>query len=63
MMPDTCPNVPDDILHPRNTWADKDKYDITAASLALKFNNNFKKFADYANEEILAGAPKATEKV
>ncbi|MGB0178406.1 MAG: phosphoenolpyruvate carboxykinase (ATP), partial [Owenweeksia sp.] len=63
MMPDSCPNVPDDILHPRNTWADKDKYDKTASSLAQKFNNNFQKFAEYANEEILSGAPKVTEKV
>ncbi|HBF18938.1 MAG TPA: phosphoenolpyruvate carboxykinase (ATP), partial [Cryomorphaceae bacterium] len=63
MMPDSCPNVPEEILHPRNTWSDKDKYDKTALSLAQKFNNNFTKFAEYANEEILAGAPKAAEKV
>ncbi|SMB98935.1 phosphoenolpyruvate carboxykinase (ATP) [Hymenobacter roseosalivarius DSM 11622] len=58
-VPATVPNVPADILDPRNTWADKEAYDKTAASLAEKFVSNFKKYADFANEEILAGAPKA----
>jgi phosphoenolpyruvate carboxykinase (ATP) len=53
------PGVPTEILDPRNTWADKEAYDKTAASLADKFVTNFKKYAEYANEEILAGAPKA----
>ncbi len=57
MMPETCPNVPNEILHPRNMWHDKKEYDKTANELAKKFINNFEKFADYAyaNEEILGG--------
>jgi phosphoenolpyruvate carboxykinase (ATP) len=47
-----------DILIPRNTWADKDAYDNQAKELAEMFVNNFKKYADKANEEILASAPK-----
>ena len=57
MVPGAVPGVPTEILDPRNTWADKDAYDRTANSLAEKFVNNFKKYAEYANEEILAGAP------
>ncbi|SHJ24655.1 phosphoenolpyruvate carboxykinase (ATP) [Hymenobacter daecheongensis DSM 21074] len=57
-VPATVPNVPTEILDPRNTWADKEAYDKTASSLADKFVANFKKYADFANEEILAGAPK-----
>lgn len=57
-VPASVPNVPTEILDPRNTWADKEAYDKTAASLAEKFVSNFKKYADFANEEILAGAPK-----
>jgi phosphoenolpyruvate carboxykinase (ATP) len=57
-VPGAVPGVPTEILDPRNTWADKAAYDKTAASLAEKFVQNFKKYADYANEEILAGAPK-----
>jgi phosphoenolpyruvate carboxykinase (ATP) len=62
-MPNSCPNVPGEVLHPKNTWADKAAYDKTANELARKFNKNFEKFSDYANEEILAGAPKVVEKV
>lgn len=62
-MPTECPNVPQEILFPRNTWADKNAYDETANKLAEKFNKNFEKFADNASEEILAGAPKVTGKV
>jgi phosphoenolpyruvate carboxykinase (ATP) len=50
--------VPNEILNPRNTWADKDAYDQKAHQLAAAFLNNFEKFADYASEEILAGAPR-----
>ncbi len=63
MMPESCPNVPTEVLSPRNTWSDKEAYDITANTLANKFNDNFEKFAENASDEILAGAPKATAKV
>ena len=56
--PVTCPNVPDELLNPRNTWADKEEYDLQAQKLASKFEKNFEKFAANANEEILAGGPK-----
>jgi phosphoenolpyruvate carboxykinase (ATP) len=57
-MPVSLAGVPAEILDPRNTWSDKEAYDKTAASLAEKFVHNFQKYADFANEEILAGAPK-----
>lgn len=58
-MPDTCPNVPAEILNPRNTWKNKEDYDMKASRLASKFVQNFQKYADFASEEILAGAPHA----
>lgn len=58
-VPQSCPNVPADILNPRNTWNDKDAYDAKANQLANAFVENFRKFEDFANEEIMAGAPKA----
>jgi phosphoenolpyruvate carboxykinase (ATP) len=58
-MPTSCPNVPDEILSPVNTWENKDAYYDKANELAVKFNQNFEKFSDYANDEIMAGAPKA----
>ncbi|WP_439882994.1 phosphoenolpyruvate carboxykinase (ATP) [Pontibacter sp. MBLB2868] len=56
-MPNSCPNVPDNILNPRNTWSDKAEYDAKAADLGSKFVKNFQKYSAFANEEILAGAP------
>lgn len=56
-MPNECPDVPQDILNPKNVWSDKAEYDTKANALAEKFVNNFKKYEDNANEEILAAAP------
>ncbi len=58
-IPQSCPDVPSEILNPRDTWQDKAAYDEKAKYLAKLFNENFAKFADFAGEEILAGAPKA----
>ena len=58
-IPQSCPNVPDEILNPRNTWSDKDLYDEKAVELGQKFKANFKKFEEFANAEIMAGAPLA----
>mgnify|MGYP003109971294 FL=1 len=56
-MPKECPNVPDDVLNPKETWEDKSAYDTKAETLAKSFKTNFEKFEAYANEEILSGAP------
>ena len=57
-IPLSCPNVPADILNPRNTWSDKSAYDAKAAHLAELFVKNFGQFADGVTEDILAAAPK-----
>ena len=62
-MPNECENVPTEILNPKNTWEDKSAYDMKANSLATKFVENFKQFESAANEEIMAGAPKAAAAV
>ena len=56
-MPENCPNVPTELLDPKNTWADKDAYDRQAITLAKKFEENFKAFEDQASPEILKGTP------
>jgi len=58
-MPVTCPNVPSELLNPRNTWADAAEYDAKANHLAELFINNFKQYAEGCSEEILNAAPKA----
>jgi phosphoenolpyruvate carboxykinase (ATP) len=44
-IPTSCPDVPAEILNPRNTWADKDAYDAKARELKGMFEENCKKFA------------------
>ncbi len=56
-IPTTCNGIPDEILNPRNTWADRAAYDEKAKSLAEQFLTNFKKYASGSGEEILAAAP------
>lgn len=57
-MPTECDDVPSEILNPRNTWKDKSAYDLKANELAQAFNNNFNKYSDFANQEMLDSAPK-----
>ena len=59
-MPKSCPNVPSEILNPRQTWADPEAYDQKASVLASYFNDNFETYADYANQEIRDAAPVVT---
>ncbi|MFY8109737.1 MAG: phosphoenolpyruvate carboxykinase (ATP), partial [Bacteroidia bacterium] len=60
-MPTACPNVPVELLNPRNTWSDKAAYDAQANKLANMFVKNFEQFANGVSEEILSAAPKATQ--
>lgn len=54
-VPTSCPNVPSEILIPRNTWQERDAYDIAAKRLAGLFVENFKKFKDIPKEIVEAG--------
>jgi phosphoenolpyruvate carboxykinase (ATP) len=42
--PTSCPDVPGEVLIPRNTWADKEAFDRQAADLAARFKKNFTQF-------------------
>lgn len=57
LQPRSCPGVPSEVLSSRQTWNNDEDYYKTAYKLSDSFRENFKKFEDYANEEILAGAP------
>ncbi|MGD8465096.1 MAG: phosphoenolpyruvate carboxykinase (ATP) [Anaerolineae bacterium] len=50
LVPRSCPHVPDEILSPRDTWADKDAFDQRAQKLAQDFSNYFDKA--YGNKGI-----------
>jgi phosphoenolpyruvate carboxykinase (ATP) len=57
LQPRHCPGVPSEVLSSRRTWNDDENYYKTAYKLSDSFRENFKKYEEYANEEILAGAP------
>jgi len=62
-IPTTCPEVPSEILNPRNTWKDKEAYDAKANDLAKSFVKNFEQYASRASKEILTAAPKVATRV
>ena len=57
-IPKECPNVPEEILNPRNIWADKEVYDKTIIRLAQLFNENNAKFEGLLPEAILNAGPR-----
>lgn len=54
-IPQSCPNIPEEMLNPVNTWNDKVAYEKTAKELAGKFNENFKKYAHMPENIVKAG--------
>jgi phosphoenolpyruvate carboxykinase (ATP) len=54
-IPVSCPDVPPEVLNPRNAWADKEAYDRQAADLAARFQANFQQFD--APEAVRAAGP------
>lgn len=60
-IPMEVPGVPTEVLIPRNTWVDKAAYDQKANELAGKFNANFDKYSEFADEEMRAAAPKVLQ--
>ena len=57
-IPTSCPDVPAELLNPRNAWPDKHAYDAQARLLAKKFEANFAKFD--ALESIRAAGPRVS---
>jgi phosphoenolpyruvate carboxykinase (ATP) len=56
-VPTACPDVPAEVLKPRDTWADKQAYDEKAQHLARLFRQNFEQFADGVTDEVKASGP------
>jgi phosphoenolpyruvate carboxykinase (ATP) len=56
LMPESVPNVPNEILNPKNTWADPVAYDRQAQELAELFVKNFQKI-DSSHPEIIEAGP------
>lgn len=57
--PVSCPDVPAEMLSPKNTWKDKAAFSDTLNKLANQFVKNFNQYAEGTGKEILDAAPKA----
>ena len=57
-IPQACPEVPTEILNPRDTWKDTAAYDIQADQLAAMFRENFEPFAANTPEPIRNAGPR-----
>ncbi len=57
-IPTSCPDVPNAILNPRQTWRNEEEYDKTALKLAQLFKDNFEKFKDKADSSLISAGPK-----
>jgi phosphoenolpyruvate carboxykinase (ATP) len=56
LVPNYCPDVPSDILFPRETWCEKKDYDLQVKKLTELFENNFKQFEATVSDEVKAVA-------
>ncbi len=59
LVPETCPEVPAEILRPANAWKDGKAYETKARELAKRFDDNFSQYADQASDAVKAAGPKA----
>jgi phosphoenolpyruvate carboxykinase (ATP) len=56
-IPVAIDGVPENVLNPRDSWADKEAYDVQAAKLVGMFVENFKQFEDGVSPAIIAAGP------
>ena len=57
-VPTGCPDVPQEVLEPSNTWGNKDEYWKTYDGLAARYIENFKLFASGCPQEVAAAGPR-----
>ena len=57
-VPVSVPDVPAEVLQPRNTWTDKAAFDAQAKKLAKMFQDNFKQFEENVTDAIKTAGPK-----
>ncbi len=56
-VPTACPDVPGEVLNPRNTWTLAADYDAHASALAKMFHDNFQTFEGDVAPDVIAAGP------
>jgi phosphoenolpyruvate carboxykinase (ATP) len=56
-VPTEVPDVPSEVLVPRDTWADPAAYDVAARKIAHMFHTNFEAYADAVSAAVRAAGP------
>jgi phosphoenolpyruvate carboxykinase (ATP) len=59
LVPESCADIPADVLDPRQTWSNKKAYDETARDLTRRFERNFTEFEPFVGSEIKEAAIRA----
>ena len=54
LIPEQVPDVPPQVLIPKDTWSDSKLYDSAARDLAKRFQANFEQFEDSVSQEVIA---------
>ena len=55
-VPVTCDGVDDQLLNPRDTWADQAAYDAQAQKLVAMFSDNFEKYVPFIDDDVKAAS-------
>jgi phosphoenolpyruvate carboxykinase (ATP) len=58
-VPTLVPDVPSEVLRPRDTWPDATAYDTQAKKLAEMFRKNFEKFGALVSDAVKAAGPRS----
>jgi phosphoenolpyruvate carboxykinase (ATP) len=58
-VPSACPDVPGEVLNPKNTWKDKKAYDSAARDVAKRFEANFQQFESHVDGKVKQAAIRA----
>ncbi len=62
-VPLSCPDVPEDVLEPANSWGDKDEYWKKYDALAARFIENFKLFQEGCPQDVIEAGPSRLSEV
>jgi phosphoenolpyruvate carboxykinase (ATP) len=57
-VPTAIPDVPADVLRPRETWSDRTAYDAQARKLSEMFRKNFERFGSLASDAVKKAGPR-----